>query len=246
MITECILAFGGNSPDTPKLFQRAVRQLDDQGIRCIEMASVIQSKPMGAQAGTGFQNTAGRFSTDLLAIDLLSVIHQVEANLGRQRTLHWGPRSVDIDLIFYGNNVIDTPELVVPHPCAWYRSFVISPLAEICPKWIHPTLNESVGQLQEDLLQRPLKIAITCHKIDLSADALVQAAWSEQDRSQLRLGESFDPNCFCEIMLQSDSESGRTQPRLESERLIRCPVSSEKPLKQATQFLKDFASAVLG
>jgi 2-amino-4-hydroxy-6-hydroxymethyldihydropteridine diphosphokinase len=79
--------------------------------------------------------------------EILFALQKIESEMGRERLVHWGPRTMDLDLLFVGNRVIETPHLVVPHPAMHERGFVLQPLSELGLSWVHPVLGEDIGNL---------------------------------------------------------------------------------------------------
>ena len=96
-----------------------------------------------------FLNIALQVNTALKPIKALELCLNIEQKLGRVRQLKWGPRSIDIDLIFYDEIVLNTTKLILPHPWMQYRRFVLKPLVEIIADWVHPVLEQSVEELLE-------------------------------------------------------------------------------------------------
>ena len=115
-----------------------------QNLRC---SSLYQTPPVGPPQ-PDYINACAVVETGLEAIALLDDLLAVEQAFGRERREHWGPRTLDLDLLFYSDQVIDHPRLQVPHPRLAERSFVLLPLSEIAPDWLHPVLNQSVAMLQ--------------------------------------------------------------------------------------------------
>ena len=251
MTTACALAFGGNSAESEALFQQAIIELAKAETICQSFAKPIQSAAMGVNAGSEFLNSAGIFQTHLSPDDLLKTIHKIEFQLGRKRELRWGPRPIDIDVLFYGQQIIDTATIVIPHPCLWYRSFVLKPLNEVSPNWIHPIFNESVAQLTHRLTQRPLLIRLQDQQTDLHVSQIAQQCWSIQDHPFHLLSTDDQREAFCEIMIESTEQKptvlpSRRQPCHESRRIIRCFVGNNDGAKTVRQFLMDTEAAVLG
>lgn len=157
---RCLLAMGGNQGIGPDTFQRAADQLAAEGVHVQSLASVFRTKAVGENAGADFLNTAAIAVTELAPRAILQALHRVEASFDRARTIHWGPRTLDLDLLICGSFVCDTPELVVPHPSMWYRRFVLDPLVEIAADEIHPVFKESIRSLWGRLQVRPLLLEL--------------------------------------------------------------------------------------
>lgn len=102
-----------------------------------------------------YLNAAAALATTLDPFELLRVLQQIEARFGRVRTTHWGPRTLDLDLLLYEDRIIDTPELSVPHPRLASRKFVLEPLAEIAPRAIEPVSKRKIAELLADLSSKP-------------------------------------------------------------------------------------------
>lgn len=161
MTTRSLIALGGNLGDVAATFRSALARLDDvPEIRVLQVASNHGTRPMGANAGDEFLNSAAEFETTLGADELLAQLHEVEAAEGRVRTVHWGPRTLDLDLLLHGDTIVDTPDLRVPHPASWYRRFVLDPLVEIAPDVVHPVQQATIRELHGRLLQRPLPLSL--------------------------------------------------------------------------------------
>jgi 2-amino-4-hydroxy-6-hydroxymethyldihydropteridine diphosphokinase len=163
-MTLCAISLGGNVGDVPATFAAALRLLealcDVTGLRSSQS---YLTAPMGAHAGSSFFNAACVFETRSTAEEILITLKIIEERCGRVQTMHWGPRTIDLDLIFYGDQVLNFSvplPLVVPHPGCWYRRFVLDPLAELIPEFVHPALRESVSALRERLLVRPLPVSL--------------------------------------------------------------------------------------
>ena len=246
-MADCCIALGGNIGNSQATFEKALVALADRGVEVQAMSSVISTAPMGAVAGDVFSNAAATVSTKLSAGDLLQTLHEVEAECGRVRTVHWGPRSLDLDLLLYDDLVIDSEVLVVPHPSMWYRRFVLAPLNEIAAERIHPIFGESVEQLHVRLLNRPLAVELAMP--DGITIAEVEEALPEDDFLTLqpvdtRSGQGSD--CFARL---AEGESRETrQPALQTERIVRVTRadSDEERINLWKQAIRDFFSAVAG
>ncbi len=157
---KCLIALGGNLQISEQVFRDALAQLLLLGCSHVAMSRVLNTRPVGADAGQEFLNAAAVLHTDLSPDELLRTLHEVEARFHRTRVRHWGPRTLDLDLILHGDLISNMPQLVVPHPAMWYRRFVLEPAIDVAADMVHPTLNEPVAALHRRLMRRPLRLQI--------------------------------------------------------------------------------------
>jgi 2-amino-4-hydroxy-6-hydroxymethyldihydropteridine diphosphokinase len=125
------LGLGSNLGDRAKNIHDAVSLLGEVGVMPIKLSSIIETDPVGGPPQGLFLNAALKAATELSPVKLLNGIHAVELLLGRIRTVKDGPRTIDIDILLYDNLMLDTIELVIPHPRMREREFVMGPLREI-------------------------------------------------------------------------------------------------------------------
>jgi 2-amino-4-hydroxy-6-hydroxymethyldihydropteridine diphosphokinase len=158
---RCYIALGGNVGDVNETFRWAAARLERDGpVNVTRFSSVFRTRPVGPNAGEEFTNAAAEVETDLEPLVLLDLLQDLERRAGRTSGVHWGPRPLDLDLIFYADQIIDVPRLRVPHPACWYRRFVLDPLAEIASDVRHPVKRLTVEELRLRLLRRPLVLAL--------------------------------------------------------------------------------------
>lgn len=110
-------------------------------------SAVYETAAWGNTEQDSFLNQAISISTQLSPQNLLEELKNIERELGRADTTKWGPRIIDIDILLYGNHIVDLPDLSVPHPYLHERKFALLPLAEIAPDVLHTSLNQTIGQL---------------------------------------------------------------------------------------------------
>lgn len=129
------LGLGSNLGERLDTLQRAVDQLARApGVRLIASSRVWQSDPVGGPPQPDYLNAVLRLDTELAPLQLLDTCQAVEASLGRERTVRWGPRTIDIDLLLYGERRLADPRLTLPHPRMTARAFVVLPLLELDPE----------------------------------------------------------------------------------------------------------------
>ena len=140
------LSLGSNIGNRRKNLESAVKELDKTNVKLIKLSSLYETKPIGPKQ-RNFYNVAGKFTTNFKSQELLKVIKNIEKNLGRKKTYHWGPRIIDIDILFYGTQIIKKENLIIPHKEIPNREFVLVPLKEISPKFIHPVYKKTITTL---------------------------------------------------------------------------------------------------
>ena len=121
-----------------------------------KVSSFHETEPVGGPPGQGkYLNAAAVLETTLDPLELLQVLQEIEAQFGRVRTVRWGERTLDLDLLLFDDRIIDTPELTIPHPRLRVRRFVLEPLAEIAPEAVDPVTKRTIADLLADLDQGP-------------------------------------------------------------------------------------------
>jgi 2-amino-4-hydroxy-6-hydroxymethyldihydropteridine diphosphokinase len=130
--------------------RKAIELLAETG-RVIRVSSLYYTEPVGYKEQEDFINAVVAVETDCSPAELLSRCRSIEDRLGRTRTVRWGPRTIDLDILLYGDLVMNEPDLVIPHPLMATRKFVLAPLAEIVPAAFHPVLNKTAAQLLQEL-----------------------------------------------------------------------------------------------
>jgi 2-amino-4-hydroxy-6-hydroxymethyldihydropteridine diphosphokinase len=136
-MTEVYLALGSNLGDSRDYLKQAVEMLGAH-LHQIKQAPIYRSEAVGYTDQPDFLNTVVCGQTDLSPTELLAELQWIEKKIGRTKTFHWGPREIDIDIIFYGNTILKTPKLTIPHDRFRERAFVLQPLADLNPNFIDP------------------------------------------------------------------------------------------------------------
>lgn len=142
---------GSNLGDREKNINDAINELQVSGIIISKKSSLYNTPPWGYTEQPDFLNQAIECLTSLEPFELLKEIKKIERKLGREKTVRYGPRIIDIDIIFYDDLIFKSDELTIPHPLMHKRDFVLKPLCEIAPDFVHPELKLSVKNLLEKL-----------------------------------------------------------------------------------------------
>lgn len=146
------VAFGSNMGEREKYIEAALSGLKNHRLICVEQVSdVIHTEPYGGVEQDEFLNGVVQLKTLLTPMELLEFLHELEQKAERKREIHWGPRTLDLDIIFYDNEIIDTKDLVVPHPDMHNRTFVLEPMCQLAPWYRHPILQKTMRELLDGL-----------------------------------------------------------------------------------------------
>jgi len=136
---RAFLGLGSNLGDRAYYLEAAILALAGPTIKILATSQIYETEPWGVMDQPLYWNQVIEVETTLEPLDMLYVCQEIEHRLGRERKLHWGPRTIDIDLLLYDNRVSETEELMLPHPYLEERAFVIAPLREIAPKLVLPS-----------------------------------------------------------------------------------------------------------
>ena len=141
------IAMGSNVGDRAATLARAVEEMNRAGLRVLRQSSLYATQPVGGPPQAHFLNAVVEAETDWMPLRLLHALQKIERAMGRRRMVIRGPRTLDLDVLFYGGSVIRSRELEVPHPRLPQRRFVLAPLAELAPALSHPLLHKTVAEL---------------------------------------------------------------------------------------------------
>ena len=146
-----IVALGGNLPgehdSVESLLEAALAEFENEGLKVVARSAWWRSAAWPDPAQPAFLNGVVIVDTDLGPADTLHALHAIERRFGRERHVANAPRTLDLDLIAYGRQVLDGPGVTLPHPRAHERRFVMGPLAQIAPEWVHPKLRQTAENL---------------------------------------------------------------------------------------------------
>ena len=143
------MGLGSNVGDREANLRRAIELLREHPrIRVEEISPIYETDPVGLEDQPRFLNCAVRIKTDLDPRGLLTALKEIERRVGRRPRGRWGPREIDLDILFYGDLILVEDDLIIPHPRAHERLFVLRPLSDIAPDLIHPALNRRIDKLR--------------------------------------------------------------------------------------------------
>jgi len=145
--TRIFISTGSNLGDRRQNLLRAEALLEEAGCAIVQRSRIVESAPWGLEDQPAFLNRVLEIRSSLPPQDLLEVLLGIEEVMGRKRGRTWGARLIDLDLLLYGDRVIQSPSLALPHPRMQMRNFVLRPLAEIAPEVVHPVLKQTVLDL---------------------------------------------------------------------------------------------------
>ena len=152
---EAFVAFGSNLGDKEKFIDEAIEALSNlPHINIVAISDKIVTEPYGNVEQDVFLNGVMKIETLLSADELLQILQKVEEHAGRERKIHWGPRTLDLDIIFYDDDIISEDDLIVPHPDMKNRDFVLKPLMQIAPYKLHPVYRKTISDMYAELMAK--------------------------------------------------------------------------------------------
>lgn len=149
---EVYLLLGSNEGNRKENLSRASAHIEQRCGKIVQVSSLYETEAWGLKEQNAFLNQALMIQTSLTAPLLLAELKTIEKETGRTETVKWGPRVIDIDILFYGTEIIELPELKIPHPYLHQRRFTLVPLNEIAKDFVHPGFKKSMKQLLEECM----------------------------------------------------------------------------------------------
>jgi 2-amino-4-hydroxy-6-hydroxymethyldihydropteridine diphosphokinase len=148
------LSLGSNLGDRAAHLQRALGELAASGIEVTRISPFYRTEPVDYRPQPWFLNAVAEVRTELLPLRLLGTLQRIESKMGRRRTMPKGPRTIDLDILFYDNAVVRAPALTIPHPRMEARKFVLVPLGELVPDFHHPVTRKTVREMLSETRDR--------------------------------------------------------------------------------------------
>jgi 2-amino-4-hydroxy-6-hydroxymethyldihydropteridine diphosphokinase len=147
MTEEVYLLLGSNEGDRSRNLSKAIELISHSAGKLLKVSSIYETAAWGKTDQAAFLNQAICISSTLPPLEVLNHLKAIEKEVGRISTEKWGPRIIDIDILFYGHEILQQPELQVPHPYLPVRRFALLPMSEIAGSFIHPVLEKTITQL---------------------------------------------------------------------------------------------------
>ena len=161
MLKTVYLSLGSNLGDRRDNLESAISRLSQLG-EVVAVSSFYETEPVEVTSQPWFLNCAVKLETEKMPKQLLKGILELEREMGRRRTQKKGPRNIDIDILLFGNSIVETKGLAIPHPALHERRFVLEPLAEIAPEMRHPVFKKTIREMRDAL---PVGQAVRKHKL---------------------------------------------------------------------------------
>ncbi|QEC74983.1 2-amino-4-hydroxy-6-hydroxymethyldihydropteridine diphosphokinase [Mucilaginibacter ginsenosidivorax] len=149
---DVFLLLGSNLGDRKLLLNEAIERIEADVAPVLQASSVYETQSWGKTDAPDYLNQVLMLQTGLTAREVLRRILAIELLMGRRREEKWGSRTIDIDILFYGDAIIDEPDLKIPHPEMHKRRFTLEPLAELAPEFEHPGIKKNILRLKSELI----------------------------------------------------------------------------------------------
>jgi 2-amino-4-hydroxy-6-hydroxymethyldihydropteridine diphosphokinase len=153
-MAKVYIGFGSNLGDREGYIKRALSLMEKEGIHIEAISPIIETEPYGREDQPLFLNGVLKARTEIPPLKLLKILKKIEKETGRKQREKWGPREIDLDILFYDDLVLNTEELKIPHSDLHNRMFVLKPLVDLDPDFIHPILKKTIRELYEELREK--------------------------------------------------------------------------------------------
>lgn len=151
-LSTIYIGLGSNLGNKKENIRQALNLLNEvEGITIVKVSSFYETEPVGYEDQDWFINAVAQTETSFSPQEILKIFKDIEQKIGREESTRWGPRKIDLDILFYDQLVYKSNDLIIPHPRLHERAFVLVPLAEINKELIHPVYNKSVSTLLSEL-----------------------------------------------------------------------------------------------
>lgn len=198
------VGFGGNVGDVPGTYSQVLQQVRHWPTStAVVSSSLYRTAPIGEAAGDPFWNAVFQIETNAAPIELLDQLQSLERSFGRTRSVFWGPRTIDLDLLAFGQTILDSSRLQLPHPSAWYRRFVLDPWQELAPDYVHPVCACPLSALARQLARAPLAVGWRDDEASRAAGWQQRLAAEFSGLIELRSLQSHDPPFALPVILDA-------------------------------------------
>ncbi len=151
-LSTVYIGLGSNLGNKKENIQRALDLLNNtEGILILKVSSLYETEPVGYEDQDWFINAVAQIETSIPPQEILKIFKEIETQIGREESIRWGPRKIDLDILFYDQLIYKSSDLEIPHPRLHERAFMLVPLAEINKELIHPIYNKSINALISEL-----------------------------------------------------------------------------------------------
>jgi len=151
MKKRAYLCLGSNLAVRRRSIERALEEIRAEGVEVTRVSSLYESEPVDVTNQPWFLNCVAEVESELMPLQLLHRMQRVEQRLGRRRGVRRGPRTIDIDILLFGNHIVHTPVLTIPHPRMTERRFVLEPMRELAPELRHPVSRRTMTELLSEV-----------------------------------------------------------------------------------------------
>ncbi|HUG17405.1 MAG TPA: 2-amino-4-hydroxy-6-hydroxymethyldihydropteridine diphosphokinase [Planctomycetaceae bacterium] len=209
-MARCFVGLGANQGKPSEMFERVRQSLNLlSGISLLSSSSSYLTQALGLGSNGDFHNAVVELQATISPFELLAELEAIETLLGRQRGMRWGPRIIDLDLLYFDDLCLASETLILPHPHAWYRRFVLEPMCEIAAEFLHPVYSLTQQQLLQRIDRRPFKLEILgnipfsreieCLTLEFS-ELEIECVSAPDGRGALVVGRNAEPDAIVPVL----------------------------------------------